>query len=133
MHTLQMSKIQRKADRFDDFGRVDAAELCQLPGVLEDISFSGCKVRFPISVMVDLDNDYTLKIRPSRKSDSSPLVLLCHPQWIRNLDVETVIGFEILRSPDTARLNAYIQLLVDEKEDYENSDNFINESSCQYI
>lgn len=128
-----MTKIQRKSDRFNDFGRVESSALSQLPGVLDDISIHGCKVRFPISLTVDMDADYTLKIRPSRKTELIPFVLICHPQWVKEIDGSTVIGFAFLRSPDTARLQSYIRQLVDDKTESDYVDSMENKDVCRFV
>jgi len=128
-----MSKIFRKLVRFKDFGRVDAPDISLLPGVLEDISLEGCRVRFPLSVSVDPDNDYDLKIRPSRKGNSAPFNLVCHPQWYCGTDGGTELGFRILRSPDTARLNEYIAGLNEENSSFENAENILSDQVCQFV
>lgn len=128
-----MAKNQRQSDRFNDFGRVESSALSLIPGVLTDISITGCKVRFPISLTLDMDADYPLKIRTSRKNESSPLSLIGHPQWVKNEDGSTVIGFSFLHSPDTARLKFYIQQLSDEKFETENVDRIVTEDVCQFV
>lgn len=105
-----MANENRKEERFPDIGRVDAIDICSLPGVLDDISLSGCKVHFPVPVTVDEENDYEIKIRPASKCTQEPLVLICHPQWNKiKENNESQIGFAILRSPDTPQLTAYIE------------------------
>ena len=84
-----MKKEHRKEERFYEFGRVEAGQISVLPGVLDDISETGCRVHFTNPVDVDMENDYTLLIRLARgKSDGS----------------KTDIGFSFLRSPDTPEL-----------------------------
>lgn len=106
-----MRNDNRKEKRFADIGRVDSVDICSLPGVLDDISLSGCKVHFPVPVTVDMENDYEVKIRPANKCSLEPLNLICHPQWNKNEGSESQIGFKILRSPDTPQLNSYIEEL----------------------
>lgn len=77
------------------------------PGALDDISISGCKVRFPNMVDVDLDNDYSLNIRLGT-FEGAPLRLICHPKWVKSLHGQTEVGFVFLHSPDTRRLESYI-------------------------
>jgi hypothetical protein len=128
-----MSIVSRKLPRFADCGRVDAPDISLLPGVLEDISLHGCRVRFPLSVKIDIDNDYELKIRPSRKRNAGVFILLCHPQWIQEANGYTEIGFEVLRSPDTARLNAYIKILDEEDSDTEDSEKILDGRVCLFV
>ena len=44
------SEENRKNHRYPEIGRVIAPELCALPGILDNISFDGCKIHFPVSV-----------------------------------------------------------------------------------
>lgn len=106
-----MEQENRRDVRYSEIGRVFATELCSLPGILDDISASGCKIHFPISVVVDLENEYELKIAPSHFSDQAPLKLMCQPQWAKEVGGETTIGFKILYSPDATRLTDFITYL----------------------
>ncbi|MCR5607117.1 MAG: PilZ domain-containing protein [Treponema sp.] len=102
----------RKNVRFSDIGRVEAFGICELPGILEDISLTGCKVHFPIPVKVDMDLEYELKIYPSRKCASGhDFVLICQPRWINGEGEDSSIGFSILHSPGTQQLKSYIEYL----------------------
>lgn len=115
----------RQNKRYTDIGRVDCTELCALSGVLDDISLTGCKVHFDANVTVNTDNDYELHIRPSR-SVLEPIVLLCHPQWVRDVGSTTEIGFLVLRSRDTAKLEAYIEKINEDRDEFANSENMID-------
>ncbi len=115
----------RKNVRYTDIGRVDCADLCAIPGVLDDISLQGCKIHFDTSVAVNMDNDYELHVRPSRNV-LDPIVLLCHPQWVRDIGSTTEIGFLVLRSPDSAKLASYIEKLHEESDDFTSSDSMID-------
>ncbi len=103
-----MTKEHRQDERFEDCGHVEANAICALPGVLDDISISGCKVHFPVPVHLDMDNDYNLKITLPETENRVPLRLLCRPQWKRMHDTATEIGFRFLMSPDTSNLKKYI-------------------------
>ena len=122
----------RKLPRFADFGRVEAPALCAIPGVLDDISIEGCKVHFPVEVVVDPDADYEIKVRPSRRVSEVPFMLICHPQWNRIEDGTTHIGFKVLRSPDTWRLTQYIEQLYRESSE-EEVENQIKDPVCQIL
>ncbi len=102
-----MAREHRADERYEDFGRVDAEDLCRLPGILDDISMKGCRVHFPVPIKLDMDNQYHLNISLPRQG-ASPLRLICNPQWKKINDSETEIGFSFLRSPDTPRLASYI-------------------------
>ena len=102
-----MTREHRADERYEDFGRVDAEDLCSLPGILDDISMKGCKVHFPVPVTLDMDSQYNLNIRLPQQG-ATPLRLICNPQWKKMNDSETEIGFRFMRSPDTPRLVSYI-------------------------
>ena len=36
----------RKDIRFSDFGRAECLQICPVPGALEDISLSGCRIHY---------------------------------------------------------------------------------------
>ncbi len=102
---------QRKDERIIDVGRVEAPELCVFPGILEDISMFGSKIRFPAPVDVELNMDVDLTISPSGNT-SQPLKIIAHPKWVKKEGNSTEIGFKFLRSPGTRLLNAYIEKLA---------------------
>ena len=104
-----MKKNLRQDERFVEIGRVDAPEICALPGVMDDISLNGCRVHFPVPVTLDEDSEYTLKIKLSHLNAPAQLELICSPQWELVNCQETQIGFSILRSHDTPDLSAYIR------------------------
>lgn len=107
-----MNKENRVDTRYDEIARVIAPEICVLPGVLDNISASGCKIHFPLSaVNADVENEYEIKIIPSRLNFEAPLNLMCVPQWIKENADSTEIGFKILYSPDAARLAKFIEYL----------------------
>lgn len=101
----------RQNIRYSEIGRVDAPEICALNGVLDDISATGCKIHFPCPVVLDIENEYKLKITLSRASDEPPLQLLCKPMWVNEIGGSTQIGFQNLYSPDENRLHEFISYL----------------------
>lgn len=106
-----MTQENRQEPRYNEIGRILAPELCPLPGILDDISSTGCKMHYSFPVVLDLENEYDLKISPLHNSDSTPLHLLCTPQWVNEIEGSTYIGFKILYSPDASRLaNFMVQL-----------------------
>ena len=128
-----MGEFQRKNYRFTDFGRAECSEICPVPGVLEDISLSGCKIHYDTPVTVSMENDYEIHVRLSRIS-ADPLVLMCHPQWIKEgEDGSTSAGFLFLHSPDTPALEAYIRQLDEEKAASEIDSVLPPEDSCQFV
>ncbi len=57
-----MKNIKRSTDRYVIYGRAEAPDICQIPGILADISKAGCKLRFPLPLSIDMDYDYTVRI-----------------------------------------------------------------------
>ena len=106
-----MEQENRLHTRYEEIGRVTAQELCALPAVLDDISLNGCKIHYSFPVVVDLENEYEVKISPLHSSDNSPLKLICVPQWVKEMEGSTFIGFKIQYSPDAGRLAEFISHL----------------------
>jgi len=122
----------RKDTRFEDFGRIECDELSPVSGILDDISLNGCKIHYDVPVSVNLENDYELHVRLSR-DPSEEIILISHPEWVRKTDSTTLIGFSILRSPDSARLDEYVSQLHAEQKEI--SDDVVpqEEDSCLFV
>ncbi|MBE6350074.1 MAG: PilZ domain-containing protein [Spirochaetaceae bacterium] len=105
---------QRKIVRYDDIGKIEAPDISNFAGILEDISQTGCRVRFPILLDIDMDNDYEVKFTPTRSGQSS-FNLIVHPMWIETEDSATQIGFQFLYSPGERQLLQYIERIAQEK------------------
>ena len=112
-----MEQENRLHTRYEEIGRITAPEICALPGILDDISLTGCKVHYSFPVVVDLENEYDMEILPSSTADLTPLKLKCLPQWVKEQDGNTYIGFKVLYSPDANRLNEFINHLEELSED----------------
>ncbi len=106
-----MNQENRSHTRYEEIGRVTAPEICALPAVLDDISLNGCKIHYSFPVVVDLENEYDVKIAPLHSAESTPLNLICMPQWVKEQEGSTFIGFKILYSPDANRLADFIKVL----------------------
>lgn len=122
----------RKDTRFEDFGRIECDGLSPVSGILDDISLNGCKVHYDVPVSVNLESDYELHVRLSR-DPSEEIILISHPEWVRKTDSTTLIGFSILRSPDSARLDEYVSQLNAEQKEI--SDDVVpqEEDSCLFV
>lgn len=116
-YTKGMTQDNRQEPRFDEIGRVTAIEICPLSGILDDISSTGCKMHYSFPVVLDLENEYDVKIAPLHNSDNTPLHLLCKPQWVNEIEGSTYIGFRILYSPDASKLANFIDHLEDINKD----------------
>lgn len=113
IHTFNMRDL-RKAERFEDFGRVENCSFCAVNGVLKDISKTGIKVSYSIPPVIDMDNEYEVTVRLSRGA-VSPLSLIVKPARVIESDEgETDVGFSILRSKDTPKLEAYVSRLEED-------------------
>lgn len=120
----------RTQERYEDFGRVVCPAICIVNGVLNDISKSGCKVHFDAPITIDLENDYEVRVRLSH-SAQEPLLLMFHPQWVKENGNTADVGFSILRSPDTMRLQEYVRALHEELN--EPDEILPQETSCQFV
>ena len=128
-----MSSNLRKSVRFSDFGRAECIEICPVPGVLEDISLTGCKIHYDAPVAVNLENDYEIHLRLSRSTAGS-FVLMCHPQWQKQSeDGSTAVGFTFLHSPDSPSLESYIQQLQNEQNSQNYDDLLPQGDTCQFV
>lgn len=112
-----MDQENRLHTRYEEIGRVTAPELCALPAVLDDISLSGCKIHYSFPVVVDLENEYEVQISPLHSSINVPLNLICTPQWVKEQEGNTYIGFKIQYSPDANKLSAFISQLEEISKD----------------
>lgn len=103
-----MNSDTRKTERYDDIGRVDAPAISPMPGVLDNISTTGCKVHYQFPVNVNPEDDIEVSIMFARAASEGRFTLLCHPQWVKNGDDFTEIGFKFLPSKDLVHISEYI-------------------------
>ena len=111
LYNKLLEQENRLHTRYEEIGRISAPEICALPGILDDISLNGCKVHYSFPVVVNLENEYDVKISPLHGSTSSPLNLICSPQWVNENGGNTFIGFKIHYSPDAHKLENFIKYL----------------------
>ena len=111
LYTIKMEQENRLHTRYEEIGRITAPEICALPGILDDISLTGCKVHYSFPVVVDLENEYDVKISPLHGANGTPLNLICTPQWVKEQEGSTFIGFKINYSPDAHKLEEFIKHL----------------------
>lgn len=120
-----MQSDKRKDERYEDIGRVEAPELCVFPGVLQDISMLGCRVRFPMQFDPDMEMDIEMRVIPAHKRTLQPISLIGHPMWVRHDDNSTEIGFKLLRSPDSRELHQYVQRLALAEAEFEEEEEML--------
>ncbi|MBR1403705.1 MAG: hypothetical protein IJ558_05960 [Treponema sp.] len=125
-------KNQRTQERFDDFARVVCSDLCIVSGVLTDISENGFKAEFNAPCEIDEEKEYTVQLRLSRIT-ADTLELTVQPVWSAFTDGKTTIGFSILHSKDSARLDQYIKLLRADKSSEDDTGVASYDSSSLFI
>jgi hypothetical protein len=104
-----MNMNNRQMPRFSDFARAKIDELCQLPGFLEDVSKTGCKVRFSHTFEIDTDREYTLTVL---RSGIKEFELVVKPEWICRKDESLYVGFCVLHSPGIRQYIKYVDILA---------------------
>lgn len=132
-----MKKDLRKAIRFTEIARVDCLEICALPGVLDDISSTGCRVHFPGIVSVDLESETEIELsirfsNPDLPQELQLVVVPCrivdHPE-----ESECEVGFRIMRSPDTPLLKEYIEKLQEKSDDDSDITDLIIQQDVEFV
>lgn len=116
-----MKSERRNATRYEEIGRVDSQELCALPGVMDDISETGCKVHFPVPVTLDMEREYDLTIRMPGKGEASSITLVSRPEWVREQGEGSALGFSFLPSQDFPKLQSLIKMLEELSSDEDES------------
>lgn len=118
-----MNIENRQSARYPEIGHIVAPELCSLPGIIDDISKEGCKVHYQFPIVVDLEREYEARLSPSKNANSNPLNLIMTPQWAKESDGKTYIGFKFQFSPDENKLHVFIEHLKQlSEEDNEESE-----------
>ncbi len=121
-----MKTEKRKHQRMEDIGKVEAPDLCHFPGVLVDVSKLGCRARFPISFLVNMDVEYELKISPVRFSCVDSFFIMARPIWQKATEDSTEVGFTILHSPSFKKFDSYVDKLITEKQNFETEQEFLD-------
>lgn len=103
--------------RYPDFARACLKGHCEFPGYLEDVSKTGCKVRFAQDFGIDLENEYTLTILPGFRSGIKEFELTVCPQWVENGTDSCEIGFQVLHSPGIRHYARYVDILAEQGEE----------------
>lgn len=106
-----MKEEFRKAKRFSDFARATLEDVSSLSGYLEDVCKTGCKVRFPQELDIDLEQEYSLSVTPATRSGLREMSLTVQPKWIQASNDATEIGFFVLPCPDIKIFDSYVALL----------------------
>ncbi len=84
---------------------------------LEDVSKTGCKVRFSHVRELDTDREYTLTVLPALRSGIAEFSLTVIPQWISRIEDAVEIGFAVLPCPGIRHFSRYVDILADLEED----------------
>lgn len=103
---------KRRSPRFNVFLKAIAEKISQFSGTLEDISESGCKVRFPKTDVFDMDEEYSMTVFPQPNSNFNDFNLLVKPCWTKQTTDETLIGFHVLHSPGYKQFSNYVASFI---------------------
>lgn len=104
-----------------------------MSGTLLDISSEGLKAEFNAPCDIDKEQEYEVSIQLSR-INTHPFQMLVRPMWSEFVDGKTTIGFSILPSKDSARLEEYIQKLKEDKNSEETYSNLnLSDSESLFI
>ena len=110
-----MCMKDRASRRYNDIGRIAIDDICAFPGVLDNVSRGGFKMHYVFPVNVDFDSDYEAGITCARAASNGTFSVLCHPQWSKNVNGGTEIGFKLLPSKDSSKFCDYVSKLgIDE-------------------
>ena len=112
-----MKSERRSAPRYEEKGRIDAEDVCALPGVLDDISSTGCKVRFPVPVTIDMERTYELRLKMPYKELPSTMTLEGRPQWQHQNSDSSSFGFSFVQTDDLQKLMEFIETLKEKNTD----------------
>lgn len=132
VHNLVMLSEKRQSPRYKVLGRMLCNELSPLHGSLIDVSQTGCQVYYTVPVNVQLENDYTFLFQSS-DSEGYNITLICHPAWVKEDSGKTLVGLEVLRSPDSEKFNRYIEYLDRTREAAEEYNSQIVDTQCQFL
>lgn len=108
-----MGNENRQTPRYRDYARARIEDLSQLPGVLEDVSKTGCKVRFSHVFAVDTEREYIMTVQPACRSGFREFDLVVKPEWIHEHANSLDVGFSILHSPGTRSHHKYLDILCE--------------------
>lgn len=108
-----MSTENRGAERFSDFAKVQADKLSRLPGILQDLSRTGCRVKFSHVDSVDSSSEFTMIITPAPEYGMNAFEIVVKPVWTVQSADSCKIGFTVLHSVGTRDYIRYIEKLSD--------------------
>ena len=110
-----MDNDNRKAERFQDFARVEAKKISKLPGILQDLSKTGCRIKFSHNVTIDTSSEFSITITPSPMYKMPEFEIIVKPVWtVASVD-SCKIGFTVLNSVGTRDYLRYIEKLAKAK------------------
>lgn len=111
-NSIDMQRDENRAQiRYEDCARVQAPNICSCPGVLVDISETGCRVRFPVPIEVQDFIEYELNIQPTCKQGLSPFSLTVRAIWVDKINDSFEAGFSIIFVSESRHLKDYISAL----------------------
>ncbi len=119
-HCIAMTFSEhRVGKRYEDFARIEAPGLCVLPGVLVNISKTGCRVRFPIPVESSKNSLCELNIQPCCKAGLKPFSVTAKQVWKDSEAPASELGFSFVNSMEPLKLKSYLDVLSESSLDPE--------------
>ncbi len=109
-----MSIDKRELPRFRDFAGARIDGVSHLPGFLEDVSKTGCRVRFSDNFILDSDAEYDLTILPSLRSGLKSFTMVVKPEWVVSEKTNLEVGFSVLHCPGVRQYQKYVECLADQ-------------------
>ena len=115
----------RKEQRYGVFIKVVAKEISQFPGCVEEVSKSGCRIKFSDVEYIDFEGEYavTMYPHPSGGEDTEPecFELVIKPIWIARSGAAAIIGFSVLCTPGYRAFIRFVEHIAEAQEDDETS------------
>ncbi len=109
----------RKEVRYSVFMKVIANGISQFPGCMEEISKSGCKIKFSDAGEIDFESEYTVTVYPHQDVQSKSFDLILIPRWVYRVDTGAVIGFSVLCTPGYSSFIKHVEALKEEETNIE--------------
>ncbi len=110
---------QRKEPRYGVFLKVIAKEISQFPGCVEDISRSGCKIKFSDVEDFDFESEYNVTVYSQANMEASSFELTLKPNWAARSGTGAVIGFSVLCTPGYRNFIRFVERIAEIEESEE--------------
>ena len=105
----------RKEQRYGVFLKVIAKEISQFPGCVEEVSRSGCKIKFSDVEDFDFESEYSVTVY----SQANSFELTLKPNWAARNGTGAVIGFSVLCTPGYRNFIRFVEHIAESEESEE--------------